>query len=263
MSAPATEASRAERLARWERRANPFIVIAAIVPIVVAFTRDASQGVTPFVDIASWLVFAVDLAVHMRLSDRYLSTGRGRFDLGIVVLTFPWYLLLPGSDATQILVLARLARLGRIAMVAFRGSKGLRRFAQRLGKAAAAAGIVTVTCAVIVYNVESPADGFKTLGDSLWWAIVTVTTVGYGDLVPQTTVGRVTAAFLMVSGLAFLGALAGSLAALLGVSDDTPAKPQDADVVAEIRALRREVERLSSATAAGEPEHRGSTPGQG
>ncbi|HET8526179.1 MAG TPA: potassium channel family protein [Actinomycetota bacterium] len=249
MSASPTEMSRRERLERWERRANPFIVVAAIVPIVVAFTRDPTEGVTPFVDIASWLVFAVDLAVHMRLSDRYLATGRGKFDLGIVVLTFPWYLLLPGSDATQVLALARLARLGRIAMVAVKGSRGLRRFAQRLGKAAAAAGIVTFTCALIVYNVESPADGFKTFGDSLWWAIVTVTTVGYGDLVPQTTAGRVTAAFLMVSGLAFLGALAGSLAALLGVSDDAPVGPDDPEILDEIRALRRQVEALSKGTS--------------
>jgi len=250
MPAPPTDSSRAERLARWERRANPFIVVAAIVPIVLAFTHDPSQGVSPFVDIASWLVFAVDLVVHMRLSDHYLRTGRGRFDLAIVVLTFPWYLLLPGSDATQVLALARLARLGRIAMVAVKGSKGLRRFAQRLGKAAAAAGIITFTCALIVYNVESPADGFKTFGDSLWWAIVTVTTVGYGDLVPQSTVGRITASFLMLSGLAFLGALAGSLAALLGVSDDTPVQASDPDILAEIRALRRQVDALSKGTSA-------------
>jgi hypothetical protein len=46
MSAPAGEASGAERLARWERRANPFIVVAAIVPIVVAFTRDPTEGIT-------------------------------------------------------------------------------------------------------------------------------------------------------------------------------------------------------------------------
>ena len=248
MSVPPTQTSRQERLQRWERRANPFIVVAAIVPIVVAFTRDPTEGVTPFIDIASWLVFAVDLVVHVRLSDRYLSTGRGRFDLGIVVLTFPWYLLLPGSDATQVLALARLARLGRIAMVAVKGSSGLRRFAQRLGKAAAAAGIVTFTCALIVYNAESPADGFKTFGDSLWWAILTVTTVGYGDLVPQTTVGRITASFLMLSGLAFLGALAGSLAALLGVSDDAAVPVQDPEILSEIRALRREVEVLSKST---------------
>lgn len=239
MASPPTETSRRERLQLWERRANPFIVVAAVLPIVVA-----SGGITPWIDIASWLVFAVDLVVHMRMRDRYLSTGRGRFDLAIVVLTFPWFLLLPGSDASQVLVLARLARLGRIAMIAIKGSRGLRRLAQRLGKAAAAAGIVTFSCALIVYNVESPADGFKTFGDSLWWAVVTVTTVGYGDLVPQTTAGRVTAAFLMLSGLAFLGALAGSLAALLGVSDDTPVQAGDPEILAEIRSLRRQVEAL-------------------
>jgi voltage-gated potassium channel len=138
-------------------------------------------------------------------------------------------------------------------MVAVKGSRGLRRFAQRLGKAAAAAGIVTFTCALIVYNVEGPADGFKTFGDSLWWAIVTVTTVGYGDLVPQTTAGRITATFLMLSGIAFLGALAGSLAALLGVSDVAPVPAQDPELLSEVRALRREVQALSkSASSAGD-----------
>ena len=135
-------------------------------------------------------------------------------------------------------------------MVAIKGSRGLHRFAQRLGKTAAVAAAVTFTCALIVYNVESPADGFKTLGDSLWWAIVTVTTVGYGDLVPQTTAGRITAAFLMLSGLAFLGALAGSLAALLGVSDETPVRAENSEILAEIRSLRREVEALSKSASA-------------
>ena len=244
--------SRQERLQRWERRTNPLIVAAALVPILVAFTHDPTEGVTPWIDIGSWVVFAVDLVVHMRLRDRYLSSRQGRFDLAIVVLTFPWYLLLPGSDGTQILALARLARLGRIFTVAVKGSRGLRRFAQRLGKAAAAVGIMTFTCAFIVYRVESPADGFRTFGDSLWWAVVTVTTVGYGDLVPQTTAGRITAAVLMVSGVAVLGALAGSLAALLGVSEDAAVRAADPEVLAEIRALRKQVEALSGGTSAEE-----------
>jgi hypothetical protein len=56
----------------------------------------------------------------------------------------------------------------------------------------------------------------------------------------------------MVSGLAFLGALAGSLAALLGVSDDAPVGADDPEILAEIRALRRQVEALSKGASGDE-----------
>lgn len=50
------------------------------------------------------------------------------------------------------------------------------------------------------------------LGDSLWWSIVTVTTVGYGDIVPKTIIGRITASILMVIGIGFLSMLTGTIA---------------------------------------------------
>jgi voltage-gated potassium channel len=244
-----TQAERQARLLRWDRRMTPIIVVAAILPLAGIFADDPTAGLGPWVDVASWLVFLVDLVVHVRLADRYLSTGAGRFDVGIVVLTFPWFLVIPGLADSNVLLLARLARVGRIAAVAWRGASGLQRLGSRIGKAAAYAGAITFVCALIEHHVEGPASGFETIGDSLWWAVVTITTVGYGDMVPQTGIGRVTAAVLMIAGLAFLGAVAGSLASFLGLGNEQEeGSDDDGTVLREVRELREQISRLEAAS---------------
>ena len=71
--------------------------------------------------------------------------------------------------------------------------------------------------AAIVQRAEGPPV-FENYGDSLWWAVVTVTTVGYGDIVPETTQGRVVATMLMFTGIALLGTVAASLASFFSES---------------------------------------------
>ena len=66
----------------------------------------------------------------------------------------------------------------------------------------------------------------KTGGDALWWAIVTITTVGYGDFYPITSLGRLTAVFVMVSGIGIIGALASILASVL-VSPSSSPEPEE------------------------------------
>jgi hypothetical protein len=70
-----------------------------------------------------------------------------------------------------------------------------------------------VGCAVLIRLVD-PHD-FPTIGLALWWAVMTVTTVGYGDIVPTTTTGRIVASALMITGFASLSLLTGFVASLL------------------------------------------------
>ncbi len=155
------------------------------------------------------------MIVQRRIVHDYLRRPLGWFDLSILVLTFPYYLI-PGVGAgTGFLVIARLARVVRVLVA----TAGLRRFAARLGKVAIVAAAVVVVGAAVAYEAEHPVNKlYATYGDSLWWAIVTLTTVGYGDIYPITTTGRVVATGIMFTGVAVLGILAGSLASLFGVT---------------------------------------------
>jgi voltage-gated potassium channel len=244
-----------ERLARWERRTRPAIIAAAVVPLIGVTTGPDTTTIGVIIEVVSWLVFLVDLVVHMRLRPHYLRTGVGKFDLSVVVLTSPWYLLV--GDGGQFVALLRLARLARVAMIGFQ-TPLIKRLLDRLGKPFLYVTIMLVVSSAIVERAEHHKHGFATFGDSLWWGIVTMTTVGYGDLVPETRVGRVTAVFVMLTGVALLGTVAASLASLFRAEDvagqqtaeapaDLPATPQadlTTEVLDELRSLRAEVAAL-------------------
>ena len=77
--------------------------------------------------------------------------------------------------------------------------------------------LVLTVASVLVLQFESrsPDANITTGGDALWYSIVTITTVGYGDFYPVTTAGRTTAIFIMFAGVGIIGALASILASLL------------------------------------------------
>lgn len=109
----------------------------------------------------------------------------------------------------------RLIRLLRI-LRAFRSTRHLvNHLLQK--KAKGAFGIVAVIAllmiifsSIAILQVETDANSnIKTAGDAIWWAYVTITTVGYGDKYPVTTEGRIIAAFLMTTGVGLFGTFAG------------------------------------------------------
>ncbi len=201
------DAKAAAALARYDRRAPLPLILSAVLPLVVA--PQPGNPVSVIIGVVSWAVFLVDFVVHERLLRRYLGTRLGKFDLLIVILTAPWFLL-PGSwPGGGLVVLLRLARLARLVVASKRG----RQLFDRIGRVAVVAVSVMTAGAVIAYYAEHPVNPeFATFGDSLWWSIVTLTTVGYGDIVPETTTGRITAVMIMLTGVAVLGLLAGTLA---------------------------------------------------
>jgi voltage-gated potassium channel len=217
----------------WQARWNAPILLAALVPLFV--TSPKTRWVQVLVGLGSWLVFLVDLVVQRRIDPGYLRRRNGRIDLGIVLLTFPYYLISGLSNASAILLLARLARVVRV----FLATAGLRRFAARLGKVAAIAGLVVVLGSLAAYQAEHATNSeFATVGDALWWGIVTLTTVGYGDIVPKTTAGRVCGVAIMITGIAVLGVLAGSLASLFNLEPATEAESADDTATDEPAAAR-------------------------
>jgi voltage-gated potassium channel len=243
------------------------IVVSAILPLLIV--PQSNGWVGAIVGVVTWLVFLFDYVVHTRRLERYGHTRVGRFDLFVVVATAPWFLF-PGAQAFQFAALLRLARLARLVMA----TKGARRLFERLGRVVGVAGGVVVIGSLVAYHAEHPTNpGFATVGDALWWGIVTLTTVGYGDIVPKTTTGRWAAVVIMITGIAVLGLLAGSLASFFRLDNGTPSAaaspaeppaespagepagstaPHDAALQAlttEVSALRLQVEALTARLA--------------
>jgi voltage-gated potassium channel len=246
------------RLEAFEQRMRMPIFLAAVLPIVLTLsgTESIIAGVTL---VLSWFVFVADFVVHVRLVPAYLRSGRGRFDLVVVLLTAPWFLI-PGMGTSRFLALARLARLARIAKAS---GGAVRRLVAQLGRVGLVTAGIVFTCAYVAFGAErSVNEGFSSFGEAVWWATVTITTVGYGDIFPITTEGRISAVVLMFSGLAVLGVLAGALASFFGFGDDhddangedavaaSGGRPSMADGQPDLVTLRARLVELDRAVAA-------------
>jgi voltage-gated potassium channel len=246
------DAALLERFEAWMRVP---IIVSAVLPLIVV--PESGDWIGIVVGIVTWLVFLADFVVQDRHRERYLRTRLGRFDLFVVVATAPWFLF-PGVHAGALVVVLRLARIARLLMA----SRGAHRLFERLGRVAVVAGGVLFLGSLVAYHAEHPTNPeFATFGDALWWGIVTLTTVGYGDIVPKTAVGRWAAVVIMITGIAVLGLLAGSLASFfrLGESQNGNGTPSGqpasttatatdaalAALTAEVAALRHQVETLT------------------
>jgi voltage-gated potassium channel len=221
-----------------------------------------------FYDNAIAVIFLIDFSLNLKNAPSkkgYFIGERGWLDLLGSIPTFGVF------QAAGLLRLARLSRFARVMhLVRTQNRKQLvedvlRNRAQYAVFITILAAIMVLTVSsIVVLNAESrSATANITTGwDAYWWAVVTITTVGYGDFYPVTVVGRLTAMFVMVMGVGIIGALASIMASiLLGSSSDESteegvAETADSELAGlkeelvgvrgELAALRQLVERLGS-----------------
>ena len=116
---------------------------------------------------------------------------------------------------------------------------------------------------VVQFESVSPKANILTGGDAIWWACVTVTTVGYGDFYPVTTGGRIVGIVLMISGVSVFGTLAGFLSTkLVSRKEDTATNQGLNEEIREIHSLLKECRGFQEDLSSRLAEFENSTPGK-
>jgi voltage-gated potassium channel len=152
-------------------------------------------------------------------------------------LKWGWIDLIASIPSFEFLRYGRLVRLLRLLRVlrAFRSVRYLVTHLYRNRTQATFATVAMIAFLMIIFgsisilNVENdPNSNIKTAEDAVWWAFVTITTVGYGDRYPVTAEGRIIAAFLMVTGVGLFGTFTGYVAAwFLGDKSTKESPPKE------------------------------------
>jgi len=185
-------------------------------------------------DNAICVIFLIDFAGNLlgaRPRRAYFIGQRGWLDL---IGSIPSFGFIP---FTALFRLARVSRLARITRL-LRGQAGKDLVLDVLRNRGQYATFITILLAGMVLSVasilvlqfesRSPDANITSGGDALWWGLVTITTVGYGDTYPVTFLGRLTGIFVMFAGIGIIGALASILASLLVTPSPTEVPAADA-----------------------------------
>lgn len=208
------------RLHKIEHRtALPMLVLSiCFVPVlVIPLLYDLNpiqDSIVDLVDHLLWSCFAVEYFIRFLVArDRVRFIAHNLVDLAIVALP----LLRPVRVVSNLRTF-RLLQASRLIAAGFRGRKLGDSIVNHTSVAATAFVIasLTTTAAAMVYNVEryAPGSHIRTVGDAFWWAVVTLSTVGYGDYYPVTTEGRVIACCLMLIGIGTSALIAAAFASV-------------------------------------------------
>lgn len=213
------------------------LALFALTLNALVVTHPEATRLLDLADLAFCGVFFLDFL-------RRLTTATDR---RAYLLRSGWLDLASSIPAVGVLRVGRLARVAHLLRF-LRGVRALRTIAQTLGRRRASSALVTAALislttlllgSVAILHAEQGAGAnIQSASDAIWWAFVTITTVGYGDLYPVTTAGRATAALLMVVGVGLFGTMSGLFASWL--------VHRERDESREVELLREEIRELKA-----------------
>ncbi len=195
------------------------LLIASILASVVAVMLDSVSSISTkygvFLNTVEWfftIVFSIEYVLRLICVDRPLLYATSFFGIVDLMAIIPTYvsLLIPGSEYLLVIRILRILRIFRVLkLVQYMGEARLLMKAMRGSSKKITVFLFAVLTLVIIlgslmYLIEGEQNGFTSIPRSVYWAIVTLTTVGYGDISPQTNIGQVLAACIMILGYSII-----------------------------------------------------------
>jgi voltage-gated potassium channel len=233
--------SQDERLRRFSARVDPVMTVLAllwlpvlVVPLVTDLHGWADVAFAA-VDYFVWAAFLAEYVAKLRLAaDRWHFVRHHLLDLAMVGVP----ILRPLRLARAL----RLVRLGRVVIVLENSLRRARAMFTHHGLHFVLLAVVAIIFASagleLVFEQHSTGPtAIHNFGDALWWALVTVTTVGYGDKVPMTGGGKWVATALMFTGIGLVGTLTATIASFF-------VQEQQSKELADVKAQLAEIREL-------------------
>jgi voltage-gated potassium channel len=218
---------------------NIFILVLTVLSLLVMVVMllpisESTLKLLSVYDNLICVIFLIDFSFNLITAPKksdYFIKDRGWLDLLGSIPSLGLF-----TNAGKYAGLFRLARLSRLARIArlMRGENRKTLVKDILENRSQYAAFITILLALIVlttssvlvleFESHSPDANITSGGDALWYSIVTITTVGYGDFYPVTAAGRIAATFIMLAGVGIIGALASILASVLVGGASAPEK---------------------------------------
>ncbi|MBP5077571.1 ion transporter, partial [Pseudomonas chlororaphis] len=202
------------------------IILASLVIVILDSIDQVHQNYANVLAYIEWgftLIFAIEYGLRLYCSPKPLRYAFSFYGLVDLLAIVPGILALYYSDA-QYLLIIRVIRMLRIFRVlklspylkqahylldALRGSK------QKILVFLLSVCTLVTVFGTLMYVVEGPEHGFTSIPKGIYWAIVTLTTVGYGDIVPKTVIGQIISSMVMITGYSIIAVPTGIFTAEL------------------------------------------------
>jgi len=233
------------------------LIIISVIGVMLDSDKNIHQRYGDVLLTAEWIftiIFTIEYILRIycsRSKRKYVFSTMGIIDLLSIIPTYLMVFYAPIGFLIDIRIM-RLIRIFRI----FQLSKYLRsghtmQIALRSSRPKIIVFILSISLIVIIlgtlmYIVEGQQNGFDNIPKSIYWAVVTLTTVGYGDVVPITTLGKTISVFIMMLGYAIIAVPTGIVSSEMSRNrqDKTQLKNQDTILEKEQEIISKETEIL-------------------
>lgn len=211
------------------------LILISILAVMLESVKVLQDNFGTFFKILEWIitiVFTIEYAVRVWIVRRPLRFIFSFFGIVDFLSFIPSYigLFISGTQGLMVIRALRLLRIFRVLKLnryinesnyliqALKASK------YKISIFLYAVIMIIIVVGAIMYLVEGEQNGFDSIPRSMYWVIVTITTVGFGDIVPHTTVGQLIASFIMILGYAIIAVPTGIVSAEISRSRNEKAK---------------------------------------